>query len=335
MQSIIDLLIGYSVFSSLIIIATNFRVHHNSEQQLSRAMGILVLLILATMQLLHYLWLQEIIDLIHHPLYRTLLFAVAPTFYLFSMPLLYSQTGFRSYHLLHLLPIIIAPWLTYTLALPIAFVVGSVYLLWLAKGIYALRATRMRFRTELMALGSVFLIALIVVGLAMGLAILGEQLFYQLYAGAIGSAFVLIGLVLGRTPRLTDNIAEAARETYAVSTLNNIDSKEMLNQLETYMNRDQLYQQPNLTLARLASLLELSNHQLSELINTQLGKSFSRYLREYRIEASEQMLLAEPTASVLSVGLSVGFASQSNFYEAFREITGMTPGKYRKIKHIE
>ena len=38
------------------------------------------------------------------------------------------------------------------------------------------------------------------------------------------------------------------------------------------------------------------------------------------------MLCAEPSASVLSVGLSVGFSSQSNFYEAFREIEGMTPG---------
>jgi AraC-like DNA-binding protein len=43
------------------------------------------------------------------------------------------------------------------------------------------------------------------------------------------------------------------------------------------------------------------------------------------------MLLAEPRASVLSVGLSVGFTSQSNFYEAFREIEGSTPGQYRKL----
>ena len=44
-------------------------------------------------------------------------------------------------------------------------------------------------------------------------------------------------------------------------------------------------------------------------------------------------LLAEPSASVLSVGLSVGFTSQSNFYEAFREIAGTTPGQFRKL-HI-
>ena len=47
--------------------------------------------------------------------------------------------------------------------------------------------------------------------------------------------------------------------------------------------------------------------------------------------APDLLWVAEPSASVLSVGLSVGFTSQSNFYEAFREIEGMTPGQYRKL----
>ncbi|MCP4492464.1 MAG: AraC family transcriptional regulator [Gammaproteobacteria bacterium] len=59
-------------------------------------------------------------------------------------------------------------------------------------------------------------------------------------------------------------------------------------------------------------------------MNNRLGKNFSRYLREHRIQD-------EPAASVLCVGLSVGFSSQSNFYEAFREIEGTTPGQYRKV----
>jgi AraC-like DNA-binding protein len=82
----------------------------------------------------------------------------------------------------------------------------------------------------------------------------------------------------------------------------------------------------------LAERLGLSTHQLSELLNARLGKSFSRYLREHRVAAAKAMLCDEPTASVLSVGLNVGFTSQSNFYEAFREIEGMTPGQFRKLR---
>jgi AraC-like DNA-binding protein len=53
-------------------------------------------------------------------------------------------------------------------------------------------------------------------------------------------------------------------------------------------------------------------------------------VRRYRIEAAKKMLIDEPRASVLSVGLSVGFTSQSNFYVAFKEFTGFVPGQFRK-----
>jgi len=48
-------------------------------------------------------------------------------------------------------------------------------------------------------------------------------------------------------------------------------------------------------------------------------------VRQHRVAAAQAMLRAEPDASVLSVGLSVGFTSQSNFYAAFREIVGSVP----------
>ncbi|MCK5917027.1 MAG: AraC family transcriptional regulator [Cocleimonas sp.] len=59
-------------------------------------------------------------------------------------------------------------------------------------------------------------------------------------------------------------------------------------------------------------------------------KGFSRFIREYRITEAKQQLINKPTASVFSIGLSVGFISQSNFYNAFKEITGLAPGQFRK-----
>jgi len=97
------------------------------------------------------------------------------------------------------------------------------------------------------------------------------------------------------------------------------------------MVQKRIYQNTDLDLSMLAHQLDVSTHQLSELINTRLGKGFSRYIREYRVSAAQEMLLSEPTVSVLSIGLDVGFRSQSNFYDAFHEILGMTPGSYRKL----
>ncbi|MDH5378370.1 MAG: helix-turn-helix domain-containing protein [Gammaproteobacteria bacterium] len=208
---------------------------------------------------------------------------------------------------------------------------GAGYLLWLARSIYVLRAQRSRFQLELLGLGSVFLVALSVVVLGMSLPLLGETLFFQLYASAIGAAFILVSLVLAVKPQLASDVSEVSREAYAVSTLKNIDCDEMLTKLTILMENETLFEQADLSLDSMAKRLGLSSHQLSELINTRLGKSFSRYLREYRVGAAKQMLLEEPSASVLAVGLSVGFTSQSNFYDAFKEIAGMTPAKFRKI----
>ena len=141
----------------------------------------------------------------------------------------------------------------------------------------------------------------------------------------------MVSLALGYTPRLSVEVVEVARDTYAVSTLTHVDCDGALARLEALMTEEGLYRDAELDLAGLAGRVGLSGHQLSELINTRLGVSFSRFLRQHRIEAAKRMLIAEPSASVLSVGLSVGFTSQSNFYDAFREITGMTPGRYRKI----
>lgn len=331
MHTLATLLIGYSIFSALSIGVIHFRCENYKGQLFAQAMGIILLLILTGLQLSHFYALQYGLGSLHNPHYQVMLFAVAPAFYLFSKPLLQAQNERTLPQLLHLAPVLAAPFLPFQLALPLAFAIGAGYLLWLARSIYALRAQRSRFRLELGILGTVFITALVVMLLGLGLPLLTESTFFTLYASAIGVAFLLVNITLGMAPQLSTDVSEAARETYAVSTLSNIDCDMMLAEVEGLMQERELFRDPDLDLPGLAEQIGLSSHQLSELINTRLGKGFSRYVREFRVEAAEDMLREEPSASVLSVGLSVGFTSQSNFYQAFREITGMTPGQFRRI----
>ena len=48
---------------------------------------------------------------------------------------------------------------------------------------------------------------------------------------------------------------------------------------------------------------------------------------------AKQLLTTEPAATILAIGMETGFKSQSAFYTAFKEITGLAPGNYRK-QHI-
>ncbi len=330
MRALSIMLIGFSVFSALLLVLTHFRCENYRGQFFAQVMGIVLLLVLVSLQLIHFAYLQYDSDLIHSAYYRLLLFMVAPVFYLFSKPILQVYNN-QPLQLLHLLPVLAAPFLPHAVALPLSFSLGAGYLLWLALGVYALRVQRNHFQLEMIILGVVFGIAIMVALLGLGLPFLSESLFFALYATAIGCAFLLVSLVLNLSPQLSIDVAEAARESYAITSLGNIDCDTVLQELKQLMEHDHYYQHAELDLSMLAKKMSLSSHQLSELINTRLGKGFSRYVREYRVDAARKMLLSEPSASVLSVGLSVGFTSQSNFYDAFREIVGMTPGRFRKL----
>ena len=330
------LFIGFSVFSALSLAITHFRALNYQGQALSRCMGLMLLALLAALQLAHFGGLYADLPLVNTVAYRALLFAVAPTFFLFSQPLLLpsGQMRWRPVLLLHGLPLVVSLWLPQAVAVPAAFVLGAAYLAWLAWRLYALRADRVRFRLEIVLLGATFVIALVVALLGLLQAKLPGSLFYQLYAIAVGGAFFLVQTALGLRPQLATEISEtaqAAYASYATSTLTQVDCAAALARLHHLMREERIYADAELSLSTLAQRLDLSSHQLSELMNTQLGKGFSRYLREQRVAAAQAMLCAEPTASVLSVGLNVGFTSQSNFYEAFREVAGTTPGQYRKL----
>ena len=293
----------------------------------------MLLLALGALQFAHFSWLYLNQEWVATAPYRMTLFAVAPSFFLFSHPLLCPQTRsvIRPSLLGHAVPVLISPFLPENLALPLAFIVGSGYLLWLARSLHALRHERARFRFEMLMLGAVFAIAIGVSVLGLAQAALPEKLFFSLYAIAIGLAFFLVQTTLTLRPQLTVEVRETVQASYVSSTLNKVDCDAILAKLNKLMTIDRIYMDPELSLPNLAERLELSPHQLSELLNNRMGKGFSRYLRELRIAAARSMLCDQPSASVLSVGLGVGFTSQSNFYEAFREIEGMTPGQFRKF----
>ncbi|MEY4751933.1 MAG: hypothetical protein RIQ60_4147 [Pseudomonadota bacterium] len=333
MDSLAALFIGYSIFSALSLGLTHFRGETYRGLSMARVAGLILLLALAILQGAHFAQLQWNWAAPEATWYRATLFVVAPAFYLFSRPLLEpaAQTPAKVALALHAAPSLIAWALPRYWALPLAFMVGAAYLAWLARRLYTLRAERANFPLEFLLLGSVFFIALGVAVLGIWVDTLPKGWFVSVYACAIGLAFLLVQVTLGLRPQLPAEVRDTAQVAYATTTLARVDCDDALTRLAELMHSERLYIDPDLSLGRLAGRLQLSGHQLSELMNNRLGKSFSRYLRERRIDAAKAMLIDEAKASVLSVGLSVGFTSQSNFYEAFRDIEGCTPGQYRKL----
>lgn len=95
---------------------------------------------------------------------------------------------------------------------------------------------------------------------------------------------------------------------------------------------EQLYTEPDLTLAVLATRLGTNEERLSSLLNSGLGTTFYGLLARLRL-ARFETLAADPdwrAASILDLAFEAGFASKASFYRTFGEGHDETPAAFRR-----
>lgn len=262
--------------------------------------------------------------------YRLCIFSVPPAFYYFSRVILFPDMPLRTIHLIHLGPLAFVFFKQYEILVILSFVLGLVYCLWLSSILYRVRHLRKRFREEFFFFGLFSLIAIVVLVIGALSSVSHTDLFYYVYANSISFSLVLVVFLLLAVPNVVEELNEAISLGYVNSTLGNVDVNSKLETLETLMQEQKLYQNENLSLATVAEALELSGHQVSELINTHFGSNFSRFIRKKRIDAACELLRAEREVSILSISMEVGFRSQSAFYAAFKDELELSPGQYRQ-----
>ncbi len=325
------LIIGFSVISAAVLLFAYVFFLKDMEKTAAGIAACTVLLgTLAGLQLQHFRFLQTGAALFEAADYVVLLLLAPPAFYFFSREVLLPERRPSLVDVAHAGPLILSLVLPANVVAPVAFLIGTAYAFWFTRVVYGMRRQRSRFRFELFFFSLFAVLAVIVLVLGLSIPYLDPALFYIGYANAIGVALVLVVAALIVFPEILSDIAEAAQAAYASSTLTDVNVDAVVARLERLMGEDKIFQNEDLNLSSLAEAVELTPHQLSELINTRFGIGFSRYVREQRIAEARRMLETDASASVLSISLSTGFRSQSNFYAAFREITGEAPGNYRK-----
>jgi len=104
-------------------------------------------------------------------------------------------------------------------------------------------------------------------------------------------------------------------------------AQELQNQMET----QQWFMQPDMSLSRLAELIGISTHDVSEVLNQQLRLSFYDFVNQYRINLACQQLKKNTELSATDIGFACGFNSKTAFYNAFKKLKNTTPARYRSI----
>jgi AraC-like DNA-binding protein len=122
-----------------------------------------------------------------------------------------------------------------------------------------------------------------------------------------------------------------AQQKYKTSSLTPEAQQAALTKLGEVMKNEKPFLQPDFSLPELASRLRMSVHQLSQVINDGLGKSFFEMAAEYRIEEAKKMLKEKPAIKVEEIAEEVGYSSKSSFNTAFKKLTGKTPSQWREF----
>ncbi|MBR7620854.1 helix-turn-helix transcriptional regulator [Phenylobacterium sp. 20VBR1] len=105
-----------------------------------------------------------------------------------------------------------------------------------------------------------------------------------------------------------------------------------LARLVALLETERVWEEEGLSLRGLAAKVGLPEYRLRRLIHEELGhRNFNALLHEHRIaEACRQ--LSDPALArtpILTIALSVGYASVNTFNRGFREILGVAPSEWR------
>jgi AraC-like DNA-binding protein len=126
-------------------------------------------------------------------------------------------------------------------------------------------------------------------------------------------------------------LSVADREKYGNNRLPDFVRESIIAKLTEHMRVEQPWLKIDLTLSELASAINLNPHHLSQIINSEFGKSFACFINEYRVDAARRLLSVSDNRTVIEIALDSGFASKSSFNALFKKHTGVTPSEYRRI----
>lgn len=124
---------------------------------------------------------------------------------------------------------------------------------------------------------------------------------------------------------------KAGPEKYRRSGLSEASATEIQRKLLIMMESEKAYIDQELTLQKLAGRMNVSSHNLSEVINSAMQQSYYDFVNHHRVEEFKRRV-ADPANqhyNLLSIAFDAGFKSKGTFNSIFKKFTGMTPSEYK------
>ncbi|NMH89065.1 AraC family transcriptional regulator [Flavivirga sp. Y03] len=181
-----------------------------------------------------------------------------------------------------------------------------------------------RFLT-LLGLGYLFWIYYYIRGVFFNYA---SILDYGMFWGALSLTICFIAYSLLQNPN--QFYLEETLEKYSSSKLKKADISRLKKQLELLMLEQRPYLNTKLTRKDIAKMTQISEPDVSRIVNEGFGYNFFEWVNYYRVKDFMERVESKLNSNLTLYGVAQesGFGSKSTFYKAFRDITGKTPTEY-------
>ncbi len=268
-------------------------------------------------------------------------FFIGPFLYFYIRSIILPQSSVDkiwAYHLMLLIPVIVVIGYLYPfneyIDLWRPYFIYAIYIQWLGYTIVSGVVIKKYFDRLLLSSKKIRAIGIWILSIFFGNTIILVGYFsfsYTYYiVGALSFSFLfylLIMIIIFSKKSKPYLFLDAQK--YMNKKISDGDAVVLIKQLNELMKEKKLYQDADLKIADVASQLNTPAHHLSQLINDNLGKSFSLFISEYRIEEAKRLLVSDNNYKIEVIGYDCGFNSKSTFFTTFKRITGKTPASYK------
>ncbi len=128
------------------------------------------------------------------------------------------------------------------------------------------------------------------------------------------------------------------RQKYEKTFLSLEQKEQFIKIISDHARQSLCFTDPELTLSKFSTLVDIPAHNVSQAINSTLNMSFPDFINELRIEHAKRLMdkaIEEGRAIRFSdLFASAGFSSQATFNRTFKKIVSVTPGDYHSAKKI-
>lgn len=160
------------------------------------------------------------------------------------------------------------------------------------------------------------------------------QIFVMTFLVLYVSYNTFFNLALIREKRDTIVVDDGTKlpnsDKYSSSSLTPKLSVELKDKLVYLMDEEKVYRDNDITLQKLADLLNTNRHNTSQVINEHFGLNFFDLINSYRINEAMSILKNDKFrgVNIIDVAYEVGFNNKVTFNKSFKKYNHVTPSEY-------